>query len=103
MVQQNGLGSFSRGHYEEHFCEFTLNLGQWLRRLHLKIFLFLALATILFSRAKCFEQFYRGHYEEHFWEFILILDQWFWWHYVTRSRTICATLVEGIMGNISVK
>ena len=32
MVQQNGLGNFSRGHYEEHFYEFTLNLGPWLRR-----------------------------------------------------------------------
>ena len=23
---------FGRGHYEEHFCEIILNLGQWLRR-----------------------------------------------------------------------
>ena len=23
------LGNFSRGHYEEHFCEIILNIGQW--------------------------------------------------------------------------
>ena len=28
---------FSRGHYEDHFCEIILNLDQWFR-CHLKIF-----------------------------------------------------------------
>ena len=40
-VEPNGLCNFGRGHYEEHFCEIVLNLGQWVRRLcHLKTFLF---------------------------------------------------------------
>ena len=39
-----------RGHYQEHFCEFIINLDQWLRRYCLKIFLFSALTAILFWR-----------------------------------------------------
>ena len=31
-TERNHLGNFGRGHYEEHFCDFTLNLGQWCRR-----------------------------------------------------------------------
>ena len=28
----NGLCNIGSSHYEEHFCEIILNLGQWLRR-----------------------------------------------------------------------
>ena len=34
-VERNHLGNFGRGHYEEQFCEFILNLGKWFRRGHL--------------------------------------------------------------------
>ena len=61
--------------------------------------------------------FGRGHDEEHFCEIILNLDQWIrrrchlkifliyssGSHFVQRSGTICAILVEGIMRKISVK
>ena len=60
--------------------------------------------------------FGRGHHEEHFCKIILNLDQWFrrcclkmfliWssgTHFVHRSGTICAILVQGIKRNISVK
>ena len=47
---KNRMGFFSNfGNepYEEHFCEITLTLGHWPRRRSLlKVFLFLALATI---------------------------------------------------------
>ena len=33
------LCNFSRGHYEEQFCEIIFNLRQWFRRCRLKIFL----------------------------------------------------------------
>ena len=29
MAEQNHLGTFGRGHYEEHFCEIILNMD-WL-------------------------------------------------------------------------
>ena len=51
----NHLCNFSRGHYEEQFCEIILNLGQWFRRrCHLKDFLSGALAALRFSRAEPF-------------------------------------------------
>ena len=28
----DGLSNFRRGHYEERFCEISLNLDQWFRR-----------------------------------------------------------------------
>ena len=31
-VDKNHFCNFGRGHYEEQFCEFILNLGQWFRR-----------------------------------------------------------------------
>ena len=53
----NHLCYFSRGYYEEQFCEIILNLGQWFRkRCILKDFLSGALATLLFSGAKPFMQ-----------------------------------------------
>ena len=38
-VERNGLCNFSKGHYEEHFCEIILNLDLWFRGCHFKIFL----------------------------------------------------------------
>ena len=31
-TEQNGVYNFDRGHYEKHFCEIILYLGQWLSR-----------------------------------------------------------------------
>ena len=43
----------------EHFCEIISKSVHWFsRRNHLKLFLFIALAAILFNRAKRFEQFW---------------------------------------------
>ena len=57
-MEQNHLCNFGRLHYEEHFCEFILNLAQWFRRRsRLKDFLSGALAALLFSGAKPFMQF----------------------------------------------
>ena len=56
--------------------------------------------------------FDRRHHEENFFEIILDLDQWFrrcflktffYLGPLERSGTICAILVESIMGNIHVK
>ena len=60
FVWQSGniCRNIGRGHYEEHFCEIILNLDQWLRRCHLKIFLFLDMVAILMDRVKQFVQFW---------------------------------------------
>ena len=56
--EQSHLCNFGKGHYEEQFCEFISNLGQWIRRrCPLKDFLSGALAALLFSGAKPFMQF----------------------------------------------
>ena len=82
-----------------------------------RYFLSGALAAPLFSGAEPFVQLSRGYYEEQFCEIILNLDKWFrrrcllkifliWGSggpFVQRSRTICASLVEGIKRNNSVK
>ena len=76
-MERNCLGNFCRGPYEEHLCEIILNLGQQFRkRCCFKIFLYLALATILFGKAKPFDDFCSGpYYEEHLGETILNLGQ----------------------------
>ena len=56
-VEQSHLCNFGKGHYEEPFCEFISNLGQWIRRCCLKDFLSEALEALLFSRVKPFMQF----------------------------------------------
>ena len=48
---------FGRGYYEEQFCEFILNLGQWFRKCRLKDFLSGALAALMFSGVEPFLQF----------------------------------------------
>ena len=55
------LCNFSRGYYEEQFCEIFLNLGHsFRRRCHLKVFFGGkrgALAALLLSGAEPFKQF----------------------------------------------
>ena len=59
LAEQNDFSNFGKGASEEHFCEIILKSGHWPgRRCHLKVFLFLALVAILFSRAKLFRQFW---------------------------------------------
>ena len=56
LVHQNHLCNFSRGYYEEQFCEIILNLGQWFRRCCLKDFLSGALTALLFGGEELFMQ-----------------------------------------------
>ena len=64
-AEQNHLCIFGGGYYEEQFCEFISNLGQWFRSCRLKYFLSGGLAAPMFSGAKPFVQFERGHHGEH--------------------------------------
>ena len=58
-TEQNHLRNFGRGHNEEQFGEFILNLGQlFRRRCRLKYFLPRALVALLFSGAGPFVQFW---------------------------------------------
>ena len=58
FVQQNHLSNDGRWSPKEHFCEIIMISGHWpTRRCCLKVFLFLALVAILFSRAKVFSNF----------------------------------------------
>ena len=59
LTEQNHLGNFRGGHYEEHFCEIILNLDEWFRRCRFKIFLSRARAAILSGGAKPFGQFWQ--------------------------------------------
>ena len=56
-AKRNHLCSFGRGYYEEQFCEFISNLGQWFRKCRLKDFLSGALAALMFSGVEPFMQF----------------------------------------------
>ena len=54
-MEPKEFSNYGRGSPEEHFCEIILKLVHWSRRrYHLKVFLFLALAAILFSGAERF-------------------------------------------------
>ena len=82
----------------------------------LRVFLFLALAAILFSGAEPFWHFGKGSSKEHSCKIILFSAHWprrrchlkgfsifsFEGHFVQRNRTILAILVEGHPRNISV-
>ena len=60
-VEQNHFNNFGIGSPKEHFCEAILKSGHWPRtRCRLKVFLFLALVAILFSRAEPLSNFDRG-------------------------------------------
>ena len=59
LAEWNDLGNFGRGSSKEHSCEIISKSIQWpRRRCHFKVFLCLALAAILFSRAELFRQFW---------------------------------------------
>ena len=61
FVQQGGtfLNTFGGQSPKEHSCTIFSKSMNWLRRRsHLKLFLFLALAAILFTGAEWFEQFW---------------------------------------------
>ena len=87
-----------------NICEIVFNSCHWLRRCHLKIFLFLALVAILFSGANLclwiYIEFGPVLKEEVSFKDISISSSD--GHFVLWSRTVCASLVEGIT-NISVK
>ena len=52
------LSILCRESHKEHFCEINLKSVLWSgKRCHLKVFLLLALAAILFSGAERFKQF----------------------------------------------
>ena len=58
-MEGNGLSSFGRQSLKEHSCIIISKSMHWLRRRsHLKVFLFLAVAAILFNGAERFEQFW---------------------------------------------
>ena len=76
-AERTYLCNFGRGHYEEQFYEFILNLGQWFRRSSLKDFLSGALAALLFSGAELLTQFWKRSSWGHSCEGIWNLDQWF--------------------------
>ena len=109
---------FGRRHHEEHFCEIILNLDQWFsRRCFFNDISYLDLwRPICSAEQNHLCNFGKGHYEEQFCEIILNLDKCFRrCHFkifliwssgsppVRWSRTICAILKEGFMGNIHVK
>ena len=57
-MEQNGLSNFGGQSPKEHSCIIISNSMHWLRRRsRLKVFLFLALAAILFNGVERFEQF----------------------------------------------
>ena len=77
-AEQNHLCNFGRGQYEEQFCEFISNLGQWFsKRCGLKDFFSGVLAALLVSGAEPSFNFERGYHREHTCEVISNLDQWF--------------------------
>ena len=52
-AKRNHFSNFGGGLLEEHFCANILKLSHWPRmRYHLKFFLFLALAALLFNGAE---------------------------------------------------
>ena len=58
-TEWNGSSNFGGQSPKEHCCLIISKSMHWLRRRsHLKVFLFLALAAILFNGAERFEQFW---------------------------------------------
>ena len=57
--EQNHFSNFGTWSPKEHLCEIILKLGHWpRRRCRLKVFLFLALVAILFSKLEPIKQFW---------------------------------------------
>ena len=72
-VEQIHLCNFGRRHHEEQFCEIILNLDQWFRRCHLKIFLIWRSCSPFVQQNGTISAIW---YEEQICEIILSLDQW---------------------------
>ena len=51
------LGKFGIGSYKEHLCEIILNLDQWFKRCHVKIFLIYSSDGHLVPPSESFKQF----------------------------------------------
>ena len=101
MFSASCLCNNGSGPHAEHSCETVLNLEQWLKDLS-----YLELWQPLCSVDQnhlC--NFGRMHHEEQFCEnhLKIFLNLSSGSHFVKRSRTICAILVEGVMRNNSVK
>ena len=57
LAEWHHLCNFGKGHYKEYFCE-ILNLDKWFWSMcRLKIFISLAMVSLVFSGAKPFVQF----------------------------------------------
>ena len=56
-MERNGLSNFGGQSPKEPSCIIISKSMHWLRRSHLKVFLFLALVAILFNGEERFEQF----------------------------------------------
>ena len=77
-AEQNHLCNFGRERHEEQFCDIILNLDQWFRRCHLKIFPIWSSGGSFVQRSgTIFCNFGRRYHEEQFCEFISNLGQWF--------------------------
>ena len=103
---------FGRGSYKKHFCEILLKSAYWPWSRCCSTFLFFAL-----EEQNHFSKTGRGSSKEHSGEIILKLAHWpkrrcrlkgfsifsSDGHFVQRSGTILAILVEGHLKNISTK
>ena len=76
-AERNYLCNYGRGHYEEQFCEFISNLGQWFRRYRLEYFYLELWWPSCSVKRNHLCNFERGHHGEHTCEVICNLDQWF--------------------------
>ena len=57
-MERNDFSNFGRGSRKNNFCEIILKSGHWSRRrCHFKVFLFLAVAAILFGVAEQLSNF----------------------------------------------
>ena len=74
LAECNQLGSFGKGHYDEHFCEIILNFDKWLRVI-LRYLLSRALTAIFFGRTEPFRNLGNGPMDEQFYEVISNLGQ----------------------------
>ena len=70
-MERNGLSNFGRGLPKKPSCKIISKSVNWLRRRnHLKVFLFLALAAILFKKRNGLSNFGRQSPKEHSYEII---------------------------------
>ena len=118
-MERDHFSNFSRGSSKEHFCEIILKSAHWpWRRCRFKSFsIFKLWRPFCSAEQNHFSNFGKGSSKEHSCKIILESALWprrrcrlkdfsifsFDGHFVQRSRTILAILVEGHPRNISVK